>query len=161
VQWTEVETISRSASETERAAGALADHLRPGDVVLVEGEVGTGKTTFVRAACRALGVRDNVASPSFTIGRSYRGRLPVSHLDLFRLDTLAGEDPALLADYLDPQAIAFVEWPEAARDELEQGRVALEIRLTHGGGDLRGIQLAGRPELVNGMERLLRGDDQR
>jgi tRNA threonylcarbamoyladenosine biosynthesis protein TsaE len=154
-----IELVSRSAGDTERAAEALGERLSAGDVVLVEGEVGTGKTTFVRAACRALGVRENVSSPSFTIGRSYRGRIPVSHLDLYRLDSLEAEDPALLADYLDPGGIAFVEWPAAAAEEIEPERIALRVRLAHGGSEVRRVWASGRPELIGGIERALAGHD--
>ena len=126
-----------SAAGTERVAEELAAGLRPGDVVLISGEVGTGKTTFVRGACRALGVSDRVTSPSFTIGHLYRGKVPVSNIDLFRLDSLAGEDPALLEDYLGPDRIAFIEWPGAAAPELDPERVALSVRLEHLGGDRR------------------------
>jgi tRNA threonylcarbamoyladenosine biosynthesis protein TsaE len=144
---------SDSPEATERAAEAVAEGLRPSDVVLVSGEVGVGKTTFVRGACRALGVQDHVTSPSFTIGRRYEGRVPVSHLDLFRLDTLAGEDPGLLADYLVPDSVAFVEWPRAAIPELEPGSIVLHVRLAHLGGDRRGVEASGRRRLVD----LLRG----
>src|SRR5205807_6713147 len=75
---------SRSPEETEEIAARLAADLRPGDVVTVSGELGSGKTTFVRGACRALGVDVPVTSPTFTIGHRYRGRVDVSHLDLFR-----------------------------------------------------------------------------
>jgi tRNA threonylcarbamoyladenosine biosynthesis protein TsaE len=126
-----------SASATERIAGELAASLRQGDIVLVSGEVGTGKTTFVRGACRALGVSDRVTSPSFTIGHLYRGKVPVSHIDLFRLESLAGEDPGLLEQYLDPDRVAFIEWPGAAAPELDPERVALTVRLEHLGGDRR------------------------
>src|SRR5580658_9673387 len=98
-------------SQTEALAAELAATLTPGDVVLVEGELGAGKTTFVRGACRALGVTAPVTSPTFTIGQRYPGPVPVSHLDLFRLLDLEAEDPGLLADYLEPGAIGFVEWP--------------------------------------------------
>jgi tRNA threonylcarbamoyladenosine biosynthesis protein TsaE len=143
-----VELESDSAATTERAARCIADALRPGDVVLVDGDVGTGKTTFVRAACESLGVQEPVTSPSFTIGRNYAGRVPVSHLDLFRLETLEGEDPTLLEDYLAPDAIVFVEWPAAATAKLERARVVLRLRLSHVGGDRRSVLLDGRPELV-------------
>ena len=126
-----------SADATERIAGQLAERLRPGDLVLVSGEVGAGKTTFVRGACRALGVADPVTSPSFTIGHLYRGRVPVSHIDLFRLDSLAGEDPGLLEDYLGPETIAFIEWPGAAAPAIDPDRIALRVRLEHLGGDRR------------------------
>jgi tRNA threonylcarbamoyladenosine biosynthesis protein TsaE len=137
-----VQTVSLetdSAAATERVAGELAERLAPGDVVLVSGEVGAGKTTFVRGACRALGVADRVTSPSFTIGHLYAARVPVSHIDLFRLESLAGEDPGLLAEYLGPDTISFIEWPDAASAELDPERVVLRVRLEHLGGDRRRI----------------------
>jgi tRNA threonylcarbamoyladenosine biosynthesis protein TsaE len=119
-----------SAAATEAVGGRLAARLGPGDLVVVAGEVGAGKTTLIRGACRALGVSDPVTSPTFTIGQRYGGgRLPVSHLDLYRLGDLEGEDPALLDDYLRPDSVAFVEWPAAAAQEL--GRPALSIRMAH------------------------------
>lgn len=130
-------TITRSAAETEALAASCAPELRPGDVVLVSGELGAGKTTFVRGACRALGVRGPVTSPTFTIGQTYEGRVPVSHLDLYRLDSLAVEDPALLDDYLRPDAVAFVEWAEVGEPGLE--RVRLRVALHHRGGDQREV----------------------
>jgi tRNA threonylcarbamoyladenosine biosynthesis protein TsaE len=133
--------FTASAQETETLASQLAADLRPGDVVLVRGEMGAGKTTFVRGACRALGVTGPVTSPTFTIGRRYESpRGPVSHLDLHRLADLRDEDPGLLADYLEPAAIAFVEWPEAAGDELA-GRAKLDVTLRHAGGDRREIEV--------------------
>jgi tRNA threonylcarbamoyladenosine biosynthesis protein TsaE len=130
-----------SAPATERFAGELAASLRRGDIVLVSGEVGTGKTTFVRGACRALGVSDRVTSPSFTIGHLYRGEVPVAHIDLFRLESLAGEDPGLLEQYLVPDQIAFIEWPGAATPELDPDRIAVSVRLEHLGGDRRLITM--------------------
>ena len=94
-------STSAAADRTRPPRRVGASACAPGDVVLVAGDVGTGKTTFVRGACRGLGVSEPVTSPSFTIGQRYEGRVPVSHVDLFRLDTLEGEDPALLDDYLD------------------------------------------------------------
>jgi tRNA threonylcarbamoyladenosine biosynthesis protein TsaE len=124
-----------SAEATEAVGAELARRLEPGDVVLVEGELGSGKTTFVRGACRALGVEGPITSPTFTIGQLYEGEVAVAHLDLFRLDSLADEDPALLGDYLTPDRVAFVEWPETAVPQLE--RVAYRVRLEHRGGDRR------------------------
>jgi len=152
------ELTSDSAAATERAAEAVADELRPGEVVLVSGDVGVGKSTFVRGACRALGVRERVTSPSFTIGRRYEGRIPVSHLDLFRLETLSGEDPGLLSDYLTPDAITFVEWPQAALPELEPRSVVLRVRLVHLGGDRRSIEASGASALVRRLRDALAGD---
>jgi tRNA threonylcarbamoyladenosine biosynthesis protein TsaE len=132
---------SGSAAETEALGAELAERLRPGDVVVVSGEVGAGKTTLIRGACRALGVEGPVTSPTFTIGQRYEGeRAPISHLDLYRLQGLEGEEPALLEDYLAPGAIAFVEWPAIAEPQLADRRV-VAVRLSHAGGDRREIEI--------------------
>lgn len=128
-----------SAAETEALAAEVAATLQPGDVVLVRGEMGAGKTTFVRGAARALGVTGAVTSPTFTIGRRYEGRVPVSHLDLHRIASLEDEDPSLLADYVDGERVAFVEWPEVAEPEL--AREAVRVTLTHLGGDRRRVEV--------------------
>jgi len=125
--------------ETEAAGAQAARALSPGDVVLVSGELGAGKTTFVRGACGALGVQGPVTSPTFTIGRRYAGRVGVAHLDLYRLEGLGAEDPALLADYLTPDTIAFVEWPEHGGPDL--GPVRLRVHLEHLGGDRRRLSI--------------------
>jgi tRNA threonylcarbamoyladenosine biosynthesis protein TsaE len=125
-------------SETEALAAGLAAKLAAGDIVLVEGELGAGKTTFVRGACRALGVGAVVTSPTFTIGQRYPASVPVSHLDLYRVADLGGEDPDLLADYIGPDRIAFVEWPENATAALAGlSRVAARVVIEHAGGDRR------------------------
>jgi tRNA threonylcarbamoyladenosine biosynthesis protein TsaE len=118
----------------------LAAELGPGDVVLVSGELGAGKTTLIRGAARGLGVSEPVTSPSFTIGHTYKGRLPVSHLDLYRLAELDQEDPALLEDYVTPEAVSFIEWPNAAEPWLEWITRRIEIR--HAGGDEREIDVS-------------------
>jgi tRNA threonylcarbamoyladenosine biosynthesis protein TsaE len=142
---------STSAEATERAAESVGRSLRAGDVVLIAGDLGTGKTTFVRGACRALGVGGRVTSPSFTIGQVYEGAVPVAHVDLFRLESLAGEDPALLADYLTPERVAFVEWPGAALPWIERDRVVLELELQHAGGDRRRIRGTGSARLLGAL----------
>lgn len=128
-----------SAAETESLGEGLVAELRPGDVVLVGGELGAGKTTFIRGACRGLGVRGQVTSPTFTIGHIYEGRVPVAHLDLYRLPGLEGEDPGLLDDYLTPDRIAFIEWPAAAEPALE--RISRRVEIRHAGGDEREVSI--------------------
>ena len=129
-----------SAAETEAAAAQLGARLRAGDVVLVSGELGSGKTTFVRGACRALGVTGAVTSPTFTIGRLYAGDPEVAHVDLHRLESLGREDPGLLDDYLTPARVGFVEWPGVAEPLLE--RVAARVRLEHLGHDRRRLTIS-------------------
>ena len=127
------EEVTRSEEETAALAARYAASLEPGDLILVSGEIGAGKSTFVRAALRELGVEGPIPSPTFTIGRSYRGRVPLHHLDLYRLEDAPEEEvPDLLGEYLDPAGITFVEWPRATWRQLlrTQGRVRpIEISL--------------------------------
>ena len=137
----EAPAITGSGAETEALGARLARGLRAGDVVLLTGEMGTGKTTLVRGALRALGVTRPVTSPTFTLGhRYYEADPPASHLDLHRLAGLGDEDPALLDDYVGPELVAFVEWPQVAEDALGAlGRVVRRVALEHAGGDARRI----------------------
>ena len=134
-----MEITSSSPEETERIAAGIATVLVVGDVVTVSGDLGSGKTTFVRGACRALGVEEPVTSPTFTIGTVYAGPVDVAHLDLYRLGSLAAEDASLLEDYLTPERIAFVEWPEAGEPSFSG--VAARVRLEHRGRDRRAVEL--------------------
>jgi tRNA threonylcarbamoyladenosine biosynthesis protein TsaE len=135
-------TASDGPEATERAGAELAAQLRPGDVVLVSGDLGAGKTTFVRGALRALGVTEAVTSPTFVVGVLYDGAAgPLAHLDLYRLAGLDREDPGLLDPYFGADTVTFVEWPERAEsDELRGGRaIARRVTLAHAGGDRRTI----------------------
>jgi tRNA threonylcarbamoyladenosine biosynthesis protein TsaE len=146
---TRIELVSRSADETERIAANVAIRLRPDDVVTVSGELGSGKTTFVRGASRALGVTAPVTSPTFTIGHRYAGSVAVSHLDLYRFTTVSPAEWADLEPYFD-DAVVFVEWPEAGGAKLPRARVA--VTLEHGGGDERTVTLvAGEEALLQGL----------
>jgi tRNA threonylcarbamoyladenosine biosynthesis protein TsaE len=118
--------------------------LRPGDVVAVSGELGSGKTTFVRGACRALGVTGPVTSPTYTIGHRYEGSVPVAHLDLYRFERVSEADWGALEPYFD-DAVVFVEWPEAAGAALPAPR--LRVRLGHVGETRRLIVLEGDADL--------------
>ena len=123
-----MELRSSSPGETEEIAARLARGLVVGDVVGVSGELGSGKTTFVRGACRALGVTAPVTSPTYTIGHRYKGDPDVSHLDLYRFSGVSAAEWGDLEPYFD-DAIVFVEWPEAGRRGLPSVRVS--VRLEH------------------------------
>ncbi|HEU4450129.1 MAG TPA: tRNA (adenosine(37)-N6)-threonylcarbamoyltransferase complex ATPase subunit type 1 TsaE [Gaiellaceae bacterium] len=127
-----VELESSSPEETERIAAAVARELVPGDVVTVAGELGAGKTTFVRGAARALGIAGPVTSPTYTIGHRYAGDPDVSHLDLYRFDGVSEAEWGDLEPYF-ADAVVFVEWPEAGAGVLPAPRLAVRLR-HHGPG---------------------------
>lgn len=142
---------SASAEETEHLASELARALEPGDVVTVAGELGAGKTTFVRGACRALGVEGPVTSPTYTIGHRYQGRLTVSHLDLYRLGSVSAAEWGDLEPYFS-DAVVFVEWPKAGVGALPPARA--EVLLEHDGGTRRRITIdSSDATLLAGLDR--------
>jgi tRNA threonylcarbamoyladenosine biosynthesis protein TsaE len=118
--------VTASEQETAALGARLAGALRPGDLVTVTGELGSGKTTFIRGACRALGVEAPVTSPTYTLGHLYDAPVPVAHLDLYRLASAGVEDWGDLEPYFDG-TIAFVEWPEHAAGLLQRARAAVQM----------------------------------
>lgn len=129
----------------EDLAARVARTLEPGDVVLLSGEIGSGKTTFVRAAAGSLGVAERVTSPTYQLARSYEGtvdgrRVAVNHLDLYRLEEIGSYDVLELDDYLDPRAVTFVEWAEPALGVLKAPTV---VRLFHRTPTTRRVSLEG------------------
>jgi tRNA threonylcarbamoyladenosine biosynthesis protein TsaE len=139
-----VDPLRTTGPEQTEALGAeLAAVLAPGDVVLVEGELGAGKTTFVRGAARALGVEGVVTSPTFTIGQLYPAEVPVAHVDLFRVASLDDEDPEFLADYVRSDTIAFIEWASHGEQGVAAlGRIAARVTIAHAGADTRTVTIA-------------------
>ena len=138
--------VSSSPAETEAIAARLATRLAPGDIVYVSGELGSGKTTFVRGACRALGVEGPLTSPTYTIGHRYDG---VSHLDLYRFERLVDADWGALEPYFE-DAIVFVEWPERAAGRLPPARATVE--LAHMDAERRSIRVgSGDQNLLAGL----------
>ncbi len=120
-------------AELGALAAKVAGYLQPGDVLVLSGEVGSGKTTFVRAAARSLGVEERVTSPTYQIARSYTGAAGgratiVNHLDLYRLEALEDRDALEIDDYLDPGAVTFVEWADPALNVIEEPTV---VRISH------------------------------
>ena len=140
-----MELDSASPAQTEAIAGRLARLLAPGDVVTVSGELGAGKTTFVRGACRELGVTQPVTSPTFTVGHRYQGRIAVSHLDLWRFAGVSAAEWGDLEPYFD-DAVCFVEWPEAAGSDLPPVRAT--VTLAHVDPTHRRLAVDGEADLL-------------
>lgn len=136
-----VEFVSEGPGDTEDLGAGIAGLLAPGDVVVLRGDLGAGKTTLVRAAARALGVEGPVTSPTFAIANSYAGRIPVAHLDAWRLGDPDDEELGLALESVGPDAVAFVEWPDSVLHGLPAPRVRVDI--DHGGGDRRVLRLDG------------------
>jgi tRNA threonylcarbamoyladenosine biosynthesis protein TsaE len=109
-----------------------------GDLVTLRGELGTGKTTLVRGAARALGVTEHVTSPTFTVAQRYLGRVAVAHLDAYRLGAVDDEELGLALEVA-TDAVAFVEWPDALAAAFDD--VAVAVTLRHAGGDRRLLTL--------------------
>ena len=131
-------TVTTSVRGTEAAGAALARRLAPGDCVCLIGPLGAGKTAFVRGAMRALGVRRPAMSPTFVLAREGVGRVPVAHLDFYRLRVRA-EERGLL-DYLDGRHVVFVEW--ADRDPGFWPRNAIVVTIEPKAGDVRRIRIS-------------------
>jgi tRNA threonylcarbamoyladenosine biosynthesis protein TsaE len=140
------EALDEAALEAlaERVAAAL----EPGDVVVLSGEIGAGKTTFVRAAAHALGVEGRVTSPTYQLARGYAGNvagrpIAVNHLDLYRVEGLGASDVLEIDDYLDPGAITFVEWAAPALDTIESARRPNLVSLSHRTLETRDVRIEG------------------
>jgi tRNA threonylcarbamoyladenosine biosynthesis protein TsaE len=129
----------------EGMASRVARMLEPGDVVVLSGEVGAGKTTFVRAAALALGVTDRVTSPTYQLARGYEGlkdgrRMVVNHMDLYRLEGIEDRDVLELDDYLEPEAVTFIEWADPALDAIENPSL---VHISHETPTTRSVSLEG------------------
>jgi tRNA threonylcarbamoyladenosine biosynthesis protein TsaE len=123
----------------------VAGHLVPGDIVVLRGEVGAGKTTFVRAAASSLGIRETVTSPTYQFARRYEGSVGgravwVNHLDLYRLEGLDLRDALDLDEYLQPDSVTFVEWADPALGLLEEPSV---VEISHRSPETRSVRISG------------------
>ena len=124
---------TKSADDTRQMAAELATLARPSDVILVSGDLGSGKTTFTQGFGRGLGVREPIVSPTFTLVRSYAGRLPLVHCDVYRLDHLQEVIDLDLPELLDEGGVAVVEWGDVVASTLPAD--FLEVRLEFGDTD--------------------------
>ncbi|RJQ43212.1 MAG: tRNA (adenosine(37)-N6)-threonylcarbamoyltransferase complex ATPase subunit type 1 TsaE [Gaiellales bacterium] len=145
---------SSSEEQTAALAAGFARLLSPGDVVLLKGQLGAGKTFFVRAAARELGVPGPVTSPSFTIANTYQGRFTVHHLDLYRLAAFDAQDEADFSSFFEDDAVTFIEWPEVAEDHIAAPRAVIEMR--HAGEHRRELSfITGSGEFQRALEELI------
>lgn len=118
---------------TRALAAALADLLGPGDVLLLAGELGAGKTAFTQGLGAALGVEEQITSPTFTLARHYEGRLTLHHLDVYRFERLSEMQDVGVAELLDSGGVLVIEWGDAIATAMPADY--LEVRLTYGDGD--------------------------
>ena len=110
-----------NAELTQKIAEKLAKALHAGDVILLDGDLGAGKTTFTKGLARGLGIRKNVKSPTFTLIREYHeGRLPLYHMDVYRLEETGGDDLGL-EEYFNGDGVSVVEWSQFVEDDLPKG----------------------------------------
>jgi tRNA threonylcarbamoyladenosine biosynthesis protein TsaE len=120
--------ISHGAQQTQRLGARLGELLSPGDVLLLEGELGAGKTVFAQGVAQGLGITDPVTSPTFTLIHEYRGRLPLYHVDLYRLGNAAEAADLGIEDYLYGEGVTLVEWPGRAEGVLPSAHLVVSLR---------------------------------
>jgi tRNA threonylcarbamoyladenosine biosynthesis protein TsaE len=137
--------VTRSVEETRALGDAVGGILAGGDVVALSGDLGAGKTAFVQGAARGLGVDEPVVSPTFTLVREYRGRVPVHHLDIYRLERVQDVLDLGLDDMLEDGAVVFVEWGDAIVSLLPAEHLSVRITIPPGDDqpDCRDLTLAG------------------
>lgn len=123
-----VELIAHSLEETEKIAMKLANFLRPGDTLTLEGELGSGKTTFTKGLAKGLGITRNVNSPTFTIVKQYKGRIPLYHMDVYRLED--SDEDIGFSEYFHGDGVSVVEWAKFIEDYLPEERLEINIEYT-------------------------------
>ena len=120
--------ITHGENETEQAGAKLAEKLRAGDVVALFGDLGAGKTAFVRGLCRGLGIEYQVSSPTFTIVNEYPGKVPLFHFDMYRLNSADELFEIGWEDYLERGGICAVEWSENVKEAFLPGTIMVSIK---------------------------------
>lgn len=142
---------SQSEAETEALAHRLADTLSPGLLVLLEGDLGTGKSVVARGIIRGLGITDEyITSPTFTLVNSYpEGRLPVHHFDLYRLHQAEELDQIGMEEYLDGESVVLVEWPDHGGQWMAAQHLHIRLEYVQSNPDWRLIQLTAQGTLAH------------
>jgi tRNA threonylcarbamoyladenosine biosynthesis protein TsaE len=147
------------AEETRAIGECLASVLEPGDVLILWGELGAGKTTLVQGIARGLGIADHVVSPTFTLVREYVGRLPVTHADVFRLDRVQDVIDLGLDEMAGRDGVLLVEWGDAVEDLLPADRLRVELTTEDpsGASEVRRIAFLGVGGTWNARWERMRG----
>jgi tRNA threonylcarbamoyladenosine biosynthesis protein TsaE len=128
-----IDAVTRAPDETRRLAAALAELARPGDLLVLAGDLGAGKTAFTQGFGAALGIAERITSPTFTLASRYEGRLVLNHLDVYRLEQLDEVQQLGLGELLDDGGVTIIEWGDSILPALPSNY--LEIRFTYGEGD--------------------------
>jgi tRNA threonylcarbamoyladenosine biosynthesis protein TsaE len=134
--------VARTAgvAETQALASALAELARPGDLLLLSGDLGAGKTAFAQGFGRGLGIDEPITSPTFTLAREYEGRLRLHHLDVYRMETMAEVFDVDLPELLDDEAVVVIEWGEAIVASVPADYLEISLHLGEG-DDERSLEL--------------------
>ncbi len=142
--------LFRSATDTEQLGRFIGQSLRGGEVLALYGALGTGKTTFVRGIATGLGVPSHIVnSPTFVLIHEYQGRLPLAHVDLYRIEARLELQHIGLSDYLDGQIVVAIEWADKGAVELPDDR--LEVYLSHRSARTRQVILRARGTAIRGL----------
>ena len=155
-----IRVLTRNADETQALGAALGQAAEAGDVILLQGPFGAGKTTLVQGLARGLGVEDQVTSPSFVIACEYQGRVPLYHIDLYRVEQMDETTLEALAEYFGSDGVCAVEWPDSVPTDLI--REAVRIGLEAPGEEDRALTMNDAPgRLREVFERVKEGSDAR
>ena len=141
-----MEIVSKKAEDTENLAKKIAQFLKPQDIILLDGDLGAGKTTFTKGLALGLGIKKNVKSPTFTIVREYHeGRLPLYHMDVYRLEDASADDIGL-DEYFNGDGVSVVEWSQFIDDELPNEYLIIHIIKDEQNDDQRKIVIEAKGE---------------
>lgn len=123
-----IAAATKSVDDTRALAAELAALVKPGDLILLEGGLGTGKTAFVQGFARALGVTEHVTSPTFVLVKTYQGRMPITHLDVYRLDHLQELVDLGISEILDGDGVTLIEWGDVVRPGLPADYLEVQLQ---------------------------------
>ena len=140
-----------SVEETQKVAYIIGQNVKKGMVLTLEGDLGAGKTTFTKGLAKGLEIKRNVNSPTFTIIKEYQGRLPLYHMDVYRLES--GAEDMGLDDYLFGEGVCVVEWASMIEDILPKER--LDIKVYREGENSRRIELTPIGEFYESVKEVL------